>query len=79
MYDNGKGKLAPGSMAGSPTSSKEAERRVGQRHAITATAEIVDLSSGTRFLTRTSDLGAGGCFVESSQVAQGVAEMIIGI
>jgi hypothetical protein len=43
----------------------EADRRGADRHAITAVAEIVDLDSGARFSTRTTDLGPGGCFVDS--------------
>jgi PilZ domain len=50
---------------GPVVSSADAERRGANRHAITAVAEIVDLDSGARFSTRTSDLGPGGCFVDS--------------
>ena len=45
---------------------KEAERRGGDRHVFTASAEVVELSSGARFSTRTTDLGPGGCFVDTT-------------
>jgi len=45
--------------------TKEAERRGADRHVFTAAAEVVDLSSGARFSTRTTDLGPGGCFVDT--------------
>jgi len=41
------------------------DRRVADRHAFTASAEVIDLSSGARFSTRTTDLGPGGCFVDT--------------
>jgi hypothetical protein len=45
---------------------KEAERRGGDRHMFTASADVVELSSGARFSTRTTDLGPGGCFVDTT-------------
>jgi hypothetical protein len=45
---------------------KEAERRGGDRHVFTASADVVELSSGARFSTRTTDLGPGGCFVDTT-------------
>lgn len=47
------------------TAVKEAERRSSDRHMFTASAEVVELSSGARFSTRTTDLGPGGCFVDT--------------
>lgn len=44
---------------------EEAERRSGERHSFTASAEVVELHSGARFSTRTTDLGHGGCFVDT--------------
>jgi len=64
MYDQGKGKLPRDKVAGS-SAPAQAERRGTNRHAITVVAEIVDIDSGARFATRTSDLGPGGCFVDS--------------
>src|SRR5215472_7565664 len=42
-----------------------AERRNADRHLFTASAEVIELSSGARFSTRTTDLGPGGCFVDT--------------
>lgn len=64
MYDHGSKK---GSADGrsSKSATKEAERRRADRHIFTASAEVVDLSSGARFSTRTTDLGPGGCFMDT--------------
>jgi len=43
----------------------EAERRGTARHMFTAAAEVVELKSGARCSTRTTDLGPGGCFVDT--------------
>jgi hypothetical protein len=64
MYDHGPKKHSP-EAASSRSSVKEAERRSGDRHMFTAGAEIVELGSGARFSTRTTDLGPGGCFVDT--------------
>lgn len=42
-----------------------AERRGGLRYQVTVAAEVIELISGTRFSTRTTDLGPGGCFVDT--------------
>ncbi|HTR47996.1 MAG TPA: PilZ domain-containing protein [Verrucomicrobiae bacterium] len=42
-----------------------ADRRNADRHSFTASAEVVELGSGARFSTRTTDLGPGGCFVDT--------------
>jgi hypothetical protein len=68
MYDHGSKKDWGGSSpsgSGSKSSVKEAERRVAHRHSVTASAEVVELNSGARFSTRTTDLGPGGCFVDT--------------
>jgi hypothetical protein len=59
MYDGKPHKSVSKSAAG------EAERRGNDRHAITASAEVVELGSGAKFSTRTTDLGPGGCFVDT--------------
>ncbi|MHB8754331.1 MAG: PilZ domain-containing protein [Candidatus Acidiferrales bacterium] len=41
------------------------DRRTGIRYQITVSAEVIELISGTRFSTRTTDLGPGGCFVDT--------------
>jgi len=46
--------------------AKELERRCDDRHMFTASAEVVELSSGARFSTRTTDLGPGGCFIDTT-------------
>ena len=42
-----------------------AERRDSIRYQVTVAAEVIELISGTRFSTRTTDLGPGGCFVDT--------------
>jgi hypothetical protein len=39
-------------------------RRKHQRHAFSATAEVVDLASGARLSTRAADLNKGGCYLD---------------
>lgn len=64
MYEHGQRKNLAETRS-SKSATKEAERRTADRHIFTASAEIVDLSSGARFSTRTTDLGPGGCFVDT--------------
>jgi PilZ domain len=45
---------------------EEFERRTGDRHMLTASAEVIEVGSGARFTTRTTDLGPGGCFVDTT-------------
>lgn len=52
--------------ASSSATLAESERREGNRHVFTAAADVVELSSGARFSTRTTDLGPGGCFVDTT-------------
>lgn len=49
----------------SQPSAEEAERRNNIRYQLTVSAEVVEVKSGTRFSTRTTDLGPGGCFVDT--------------
>jgi hypothetical protein len=42
----------------------EAERRNMHRLPVTASAEVIDLASGMRCSTRTTDVGMGGCFLD---------------
>lgn len=46
-------------------SADAAERRNTIRYQLTVSAEVVEVKSGTRFSTRTTDLGPGGCFVDT--------------
>lgn len=41
------------------------ERRNAVRYQLTVSAEVVEIKSGTRFSSRTTDLGPGGCFVDT--------------
>lgn len=65
MYEQGPKKNSLEQLSGKPASTKEAERRGADRHVFTASAEVVELSSGVRFSARTTDLGPGGCFVDT--------------
>jgi PilZ domain len=60
MYSGEKGK-----SHGKANGTTEAERRGTDRHSVTASAEVIELSSGAKFSTRTTDLGPGGCFVDT--------------
>lgn len=53
-------------LGSKPGEVKELERRSEDRHMFTAAAEVVELSSGARFSTRTTDLGPGGCFIDTT-------------
>jgi hypothetical protein len=64
-YEHGTTKNSPEQMSGNLATAKDAERRGADRHIFTASAEVIDLSSGARFSTRTTDLGPGGCFVDT--------------
>ncbi|HEU5409477.1 MAG TPA: PilZ domain-containing protein [Candidatus Acidoferrales bacterium] len=46
-------------------SVEEAERRNTIRYQLTVAADVIEVKSGTRFSTRTTDLGPGGCFVDT--------------
>lgn len=70
MYDHGDNKINP--KAAKPTAgakptaaASQEERRGGNRHPFIAAADVVELGSGSRFSTRTTDLGPGGCFVDT--------------
>src|ERR1700693_5478594 len=39
-----------------------ADRRQHERHAFSATAEVVDMATGARLSTRAADLNKGGCY-----------------
>jgi hypothetical protein len=56
-------KKSPGD--GAQTGTAAADRRNADRHMFTASAEVVEHSSGARFSARTTDLGPGGCFVDT--------------
>jgi hypothetical protein len=47
------------------TSAAQVERRAAGRHPFIAAAEVVEVGSTAVFSTRTTDLGPGGCFVDT--------------
>jgi hypothetical protein len=65
MYEHAPTKDALEQMSGKLANAKDAERRGADRHIFTAAAEVIELSSGARFSTRTTDLGPGGCFIDT--------------
>lgn len=67
MYDQTQKRYARDNsiVKGKSAEAKEADRRNADRQPFTAAAEVVDLGSGARFSTRTTDLSAGGCFVDT--------------
>jgi len=65
MYDHGNKKHPTRDTTLTKSATREAERRSADRHSFTASAEVVELGSGARFSTRTTDLGPGGCFVDT--------------
>lgn len=64
MYDHSTKKHSRDTTSGKAAIS-EGERRNADRHFFTASAEVIELGSGARFSTRTTDLGPGGCFVDT--------------
>jgi hypothetical protein len=65
MYDHGQKDLSPRKASAKAAATGEADRRSNDRHAFSASAEVVELSSGVRISTRTTDLGPGGCFIDT--------------
>lgn len=65
MYDHGRNKYSRDNIREKHKETATAERRNIGRHLFTASAAVVDLSSGAHFSTRTTDLSAGGCFVDT--------------
>jgi hypothetical protein len=62
LHNTIKNRPLPGNAASAAV--KDTERRVSHRHMFTASAEVIEHSTGARFATRTTDLGPGGCFVD---------------
>src|SRR5580704_1360598 len=63
MYDHGNTKS--GVNSSSKTAAGSAERRGANRHPFIAAADVIEVGSGSRFSTRTTDLGPGGCFIDT--------------
>jgi hypothetical protein len=57
--------LVPGPMPVASGTMNEPERRQVIRYPFTAAVEVIDLRSQTRVIGRTSDLGRGGCYVDT--------------
>jgi PilZ domain-containing protein len=66
MHEHGIKKHAHETTSGHSASVNEAERRGTERHTFTAGVDVVELASGARVSTRTTDLGPGGCFVDTT-------------
>jgi len=66
MHEYGHKKHVGAASSANSTSVAESERRGTERHMITAGVDVRELSSGARFSTRTTDLGPGGCFVDTA-------------
>jgi hypothetical protein len=64
MHNNSK--TTPYGAPSQQTAVSDAERRNSNRHMFTASAEVIELGSGARCCTRTTDLGPGGCFVDTT-------------
>ena len=58
-------KYSGGAAEAMPTGTKEAERRGTDRCPFTAQVEVIEIDSDVRFSGRTTDLGPGGCFVDT--------------
>jgi hypothetical protein len=57
--------VVPASMPQEPAKGGGAERRAQVRYPFTAAAEVYDVYSQTRVTGRCSDLGPGGCYVDT--------------
>jgi PilZ domain len=57
--------IVPGLAAKESRPGNLPERRTSARHPFTATAEIAELRSQTRIAGRSSDIGLGGCYIDS--------------
>jgi hypothetical protein len=57
--------LVPGPEPETSEEMNRPERRAELRYPFTAAAEVLELRSQTRILGRTSDLGYGGCYVDT--------------
>ncbi len=61
MYDRGDNR----DKINTPITTSQDERRGANRHPFIAAADVVEIGSGAVFSTRTTDLGPGGCFVDT--------------
>lgn len=66
MNDHARKRHAAETPGARTTATQDAERRGGERQMFTASAEVIEIVSGARFSTRTTDLGPGGCFIDTT-------------
>jgi hypothetical protein len=57
--------VLPGPVPMAPVKMTHPERRRSVRYPFTAEANVVDLNSQTRLTGRSSDLGSGGCYIDT--------------
>lgn len=57
--------LWPGTAPKETSNEPAPERRTAQRFPFTASAEVIDLRSKARVTGRSSDLGLGGCYIDT--------------
>src|SRR5579863_409824 len=57
--------VLPAPLPEGPAKSGDPERRTQARYPFTAAAEVYDVHSQTRVTGRCSDLGLGGCYVDT--------------
>src|SRR5207245_4516656 len=57
----------------------ESERRRHPRFAIIADAEVTEITSGTKLSAKTSDLSAGGCFLDMLNPSPEGTEILVRI
>lgn len=58
-------KKASAAKAASQEPPQPAKKRAVRRCPFVASAEVTELSSGTRISARTSEIGVGGCYIET--------------
>jgi c-di-GMP-binding flagellar brake protein YcgR len=57
----------------------ESERRRHPRFSIIADAQVVEIASGTKLSAKTSDLSAGGCFLDMLNPSPEGTEIVVRI
>jgi hypothetical protein len=65
MRDPSSKGTASGTKPAAKEDSPPAKRRAVRRCPFVASAEVIELSSDTRLSVRTSELGLGGCYIET--------------
>ena len=53
------------SLGGSRRTRKYAKERAVKRCPFVASVEVIELSTGTKLVARTSEIGLGGCYVDA--------------